>query len=242
MTQRQFSVSEQVFEHFPDYVVGWVSASVDQSAADGAAIIALLRAAEARVQVMHSGKDLKEVPAIAAWRGAFSTMGWSASKYPSSVEALVKRVARGGELPSINPAVDLVNAVSLTYTVPAGCHDLDKKMRLEVRPAQSGDIFAPMGNAEEEAPDTGEIVYVSDSDVRTRRWVWRQSRNALVTSASTWIFIPVDGFEDVSGSNVEAAVSFLSTAFGDYFGAATESGWVDRDRPSAYISNLQIDQ
>lgn len=242
MSGHRFSVAEDVFERFPDYVVGWLSASFTPEHVDTAAVTALLRATEDRVQKIHQDKDLKQLPEINAWRSAFSSLGWSGSKYPSSVEALIKRVARGGSLPSINPPVDLANSVSLTYCVPVGCHDLDQTEHLQVRLAENGDTFYPMGDGAEEAPDPGEIIYTSAHEVRTRRWVWRQSRNALVTCESSWIFVPVDGFLDVTGSNVEAAVSFLTSAFSEHFGAQIASGWIDRSAPYAQLSRLQIDE
>lgn len=131
-------------------------------------------------------RDPEQHPAIAAWREAFRELGWSPSTYLSSVEALVRRTLRGKPPPSINPAVDLANSVSLRYLVPIGAHDLGTApLGLTVRLARPGDRFLPMGNGPEEVPEPGEIVYAHGSDIRTRRWVWRQSRTGLVTPDMT---------------------------------------------------------
>lgn len=52
-------------------------------------------------------------------------MGINPNRFPCSVEALATRIAKGGGLPDINPAVNLVNAYSLRYSLPMGAHDLD---------------------------------------------------------------------------------------------------------------------
>jgi DNA/RNA-binding domain of Phe-tRNA-synthetase-like protein len=226
MTTFTFSVSSDVFDEFPSYVVGWVAAHLEQTGENKVEITSLLRGAEARTRSMFAGKDPKEFTQISVWRSAFSHLGWSASKYPSSVEALSKRVVKGLELPTINPVVDLVNAVSLLYTVPLGCHDMDSTHELNVRQSGLDDRFLPMGEAPEESPDPGEIVYASQHTIRTRRWVWRQSREALVGDEATWVFFPIDGFDPETISNVEAATLYLATACQDLLGATVSSGQI----------------
>lgn len=225
-----FHVAPDVFERFPDYIVGWVIArnvSNDQSLD---ATEALLAEAEERARLLHTGKDLKEEPAIAVWRAAFSDQGWSPSKFPSSVEAVVKRVAKGTDLPRINPAVDLANVAVLSYLTPIGCHDLDRSQGLAVRLANANDRFLPMGDAPSEQPPAGEIVYAAGESVRTRRWVWRQSRHALVGSDATTLLFPVDGFADSTGPRVEAATEFLASMCRDQLSADVQLGIITHDQ------------
>lgn len=214
--------------------MGWVAASFTPESHGAGEVEALLRGAEQRARTVLAGTDLKAHPAIGVWRSTFSSLGWSASKYLSSIEALAKRVVREQPLPSIHPVVDLVNAVSLTYLVPMGCHDMATIDGLAVRPAVEGDEFLPMGDGGPEEPDSGEIVYASGRSVRTRRWVWRQSRLALVGPDASKLFIPVDGF-DATSSNVEAAVSALGETLTVLLGATVQTGQVNRDQASIEI-------
>jgi DNA/RNA-binding domain of Phe-tRNA-synthetase-like protein len=228
----RFLVAPEVFERFPDYIVGWVLAR--NVATDQASEITdrLLSEAEQRARLLYADKDLKEERSIAVWRNTFTTLGWSASKYPSSVEAIVKRVARGADLPRINPAVDLANAAVLTYLTPIGCHDLDRSIGLSVRLAVNGDRFLPMGDAPEEEPPAGEIVYAAGASIRTRRWVWRQSRDALVGPENTTLLFPVDGFADITLSRVEAATEFVANMCRTHLGADVTHGLISRDQPA----------
>lgn len=50
-----------------------------------------------------------------------------------------------------------------------------------MRLAKEGDTFIPFGSTEEETPDMGEAVYASGSEIRTRRWTWRQSERGKIT-------------------------------------------------------------
>lgn len=43
-----------------------------------------------------------------------------------SIEALLKRISKGGQIGTINPLVDIYNGVSLKYGVPVGGEDMDK--------------------------------------------------------------------------------------------------------------------
>lgn len=235
MMASQFSVSPAVFDAFPTYFVGWVAASFDPDKIDRATVRTLMQGAEARIQATLQGKDLKEIDAIAVWRSAFSHAGWSGSKFPPSVEALTKRIARGDSLPDIHPIVNLVNVASLTYLVPVGCHDLASTDHLEVRFGTSEDQYMPMGDAAPEQPEPSEIVYASGNEIRTRRWVWRQSRSALVSAGASRVFIPIDGFVDATESRVDAASAFIQATLEDVFHAEVQSGRVDRSTPSVTL-------
>lgn len=66
----------------------------------------ILVEAGARARAALGGRPAADLAEIAAWRAAFSAFGAKPSRYPSSAEALLRRVARGDELPAINRLVD----------------------------------------------------------------------------------------------------------------------------------------
>ena len=83
--------------------------------------------------------------------------------------------------------MDLGNAVSLRHFLPIGAHDLGTIPEgLEVRPAVEGDFFLPFGGEGMETPDAGEIVYVSEHQVRTRRWTWRSVWSGFSMCPARW--------------------------------------------------------
>jgi hypothetical protein len=85
----------------------------------------LIAKREAACREEWGGKELSEIPGIAAWRRAYRQFGIKKTSYRSSVERLVKNTLASGALPAINSFVDSYNAVSLTHILPAGADDLD---------------------------------------------------------------------------------------------------------------------
>ena len=118
-------VDPTIHAQHPDYVALVLVASglVNGPSDDGSDA----QFASAEAHVLGSGLDkATDHPHIAAWRTAFSAFGAKPSRYPSSAEALLTRVLRGGELPRANALVGLYNAVSVRHVVPLGGEDADR--------------------------------------------------------------------------------------------------------------------
>jgi DNA/RNA-binding domain of Phe-tRNA-synthetase-like protein len=227
-----FCVSSKVFEQFPDYLVIVLVADRVENRRHIERARTLLAESARLAWERWRAIDPKALPEIDVWRRAFRRLGWSASTYQSSIEALVRRTLKGNPPPSINPAVDLANAASLRFLVPIGAHDLATAPNgLTVRASLPGDRFLPLGDGAPEEPEVGEIVYVHDHDVRTRRWVWRQSRTGLVTPDSRTILFPIDAFQGVTAAAAVAAADWLSEQLQSLLGATVQRGLVDLNQP-----------
>ncbi|RIK35472.1 MAG: hypothetical protein DCC58_20445, partial [Chloroflexi bacterium] len=131
-------------------------------------------------------------------------------------------------LPRINPIVDLANACSLAYRVPIGAHDIDTfaENPLTVRRATADDVSLPMGDSAAERADLGEIIYVVANDIRTRRWVWRQARTALVGPDSCNVLFPIDGFSPQTTTAVRDAADLLASTIQSVWNISTVTGFV----------------
>ena len=231
-----FRVAPEVFAAFPNYFVACVVARGIDRTPTSARFEELVLGSGERARATYEGLDLKDEPPFAAWRKAFSQAGWSPSRFPASVEAIHKRVQRGADLPRINTPVDLANSAALYYAVPVGTHDIASfaGQPLEVRYARGADRFNAMGG-EEERPDAGEIVYAVGSDIRTRRWVWRQGRSGLVSADALDIFFPIDGFADETFDAVVAAQNYLAEVCAADLSAHVETAIVDAGCPELTI-------
>jgi DNA/RNA-binding domain of Phe-tRNA-synthetase-like protein len=228
MARRIFEIAADVFARVPHARFAAVVAHGVENAQPNAAAEAFLSKAVQETVERFNSSDPKAHPAIAIWRETFRTLGWSPSTYLSSVEALVRRSVKGNPPPHINPAVDLANAISLRYLVPVGAHDLASAPQgIDVRLADPAfDRFFPLGSDEEEQPTPGEIVYAHEHDIRTRRWVWRQSRTGLVTPSSRDILFPLDGFVDVTETAIREAAHALADALTLFLDATVSIHWL----------------
>lgn len=233
----KFSVAPEMFQLFPNLCFGVVVAEGIDNRTVAPQIAELLRERTQALAERLGGTDVREHPHIAVWREAFGKLGLNPNKFPSSIEALAKRVAKGAELPSINPVVDLGNALSVTHLLPMGAHDLDVLPGdIEVRLALATDEFIPFGAVAPEAVDVGEVVYATGNQVRTRKWVWRQGEKAKVVPETSRVFIPIDAFGGVTDQAALAARAELAAAVERFFGVAPRVYWVDKDTPSVAIA------
>lgn len=235
----RFIVAPDIFEIAPRPCLGVVVAEGVRAGATDPAASRLLHDEALAFAAAQEGVDVREHPHIAVWRAAFQAVGVNPNRFPSSVEALARRVQKRSELPSVNALVDVVNALSLRHVLSMGAHDLDALPGdIELRRARPDDRFVPLGGGAPETPDEGEIVYATESVVRTRKWTWRQGEAAKVTPASHRLFFPVDAFEGVTDEAARTARDELAAMLERLFGARTAVYWVDRDHPACDLAAL----
>lgn len=165
---------------------------------------------EGECRARWAGRELADIPGIAAWRSAYRAFGIKRNSYRSAVERLVKNVLAGRELARINTFVDAYNAVSLSHVLPLGADDLDRIAGdLAFRYARDGDSFLDMAGegegGEAAPPKPGEVVYADGEKVLCRRWNWRQDARSLV-----------------SGKTRRAVVTLQSNGWGDEKAAAED--------------------
>ncbi len=233
----KFAVEQGIFDRLPDVCFGVVVCKGADNHRDYPEIDALLDEAIAAASQRFAGKKVKEEPAIIPYREAFRTLGINPNKYMCSAEALFTRIAKGKGMPHINPLVDLNNAVSLTHTIPMGTHDLGiSDEDIVVRFARGDETFIPFGAQESEHPDAGEVIYAVGSDVRTRRWTWRQSEHGKITADTSYVFYPLDAFVDFNRDEMLAAREELAQKLQDIFHAQVRVGYVDKDQREMDLS------
>ena len=79
--------------------------------------------------------------------------------------------------------------------------------------------------------DDGEVVYAAGSQIRTRRWTWRQSQHGEIEPETSYVFFPIDGFTDFNKAEVLAARDELEQKLKDVFGCETLVGFLDAEHP-----------
>ena len=121
---------------------------------------------------------LSELPTLAAWRKVFRGFGVDPTQYRSAAEALLRRLTKQGELPSIGTLVDLANLVSIRYALPVAVFDRRGITGgSTVRFARGDKDWADLGASQTEHPEPSEVIFADEADVvSARRWCWRQAR------------------------------------------------------------------
>ncbi len=224
----KLTVEPEVFEAFPGMrLVIAVAYGVDNTK-DRPGIReewqrAWTSAAEERVH----GKS-RSHPRIRPWREAWQRLGVSSKKFPSSIEAMLRRAMKGGEPFSINPLVDFYNAISLKHIVPAGGFDLSETgEELVLRFTKEGDTFQALDEKVPMEVPVGEVAYATDSAVLTRHFVWRQARRALITPETRNVFLVSEILAEIPAGVAALVESDLREGLRSFFEVDSHSFCVD---------------
>jgi DNA/RNA-binding domain of Phe-tRNA-synthetase-like protein len=188
------------------------------------------RATLARIGVT----PLSQLPTLAAWRGTFRRFGVDPTQCRSAVEALLRRLTKKGDIPSINTLVDLGNLVSICYALPIAVFDTRSLTGpLTVRFATGEERYTSLGQPDvTEHPAAGEVVFADVARlVFAERWCWRQSDQSAARDDTTAVVITVEAQHEGGRLTVEAALADLMNLLERYAGGHLVSGTLDTQRP-----------
>ena len=234
ITCMQLDISN-IAADFPDFRVATIIASGLEIVPERpAALDRFIEETEAECRRRWAGFELSEIPGIAVWRRAYRQFGIKKTSYRCSVERLVKNVLADRALPRINSFVDAYNAISLAFVLPCGADDLDHvRGSVAFRYARPGDTFLDMsaeGQAQDDPPKTGEVVYADEEKVLCRRWNWRQDMRSLVTPQTRHALVTIQSNGE---GELHTASDLLCDLLADHCGAACQVGFHGEtdDRP-----------
>lgn len=229
----KYSIDKSVFELNPQIKFGIIVGHDIRNSDTNENDVERLRSAEVKMKNQIKPEELREIHNVALYRDVMIKSGLNPNKYPPSVEAMFKRIIKGGKLPIINALVDLCNAVSIENTISLGGHDLkDIHKDLEVRYSKADDIFLPFGETEYESVPENELVFTSGNVVQTLKWVWRQSELGKITLDSKDVFFQLVGFEYEEGTSLYNAMNEIENLVKERFHGSVTKYIVDKNNPS----------
>jgi len=106
-----FQYHDDIIARFPDVVGGVIFASGMTNGETPPELKGLYEREQQAVIQRIGEASLSQIPSIKAWRGAFREFGVEPTKYRSATEALLRRLTKSGDIPSINALVDIGNLV-----------------------------------------------------------------------------------------------------------------------------------
>jgi DNA/RNA-binding domain of Phe-tRNA-synthetase-like protein len=149
---------------------------------------------------------------LASWREVYRKFGANPNKTPCSAEALRRRVLKEGRLSPISPVVDLYNAVSLYYAIPAGGEKYDAYVGPPYLTIANGDeTFDTVmsGRLMVENPAPGEVIWRDDLGVTCRRWNWRQCNRTRLDGFGGTMWFVLEALESMPAQMLEEAANAL---------------------------------
>jgi DNA/RNA-binding domain of Phe-tRNA-synthetase-like protein len=204
-----FTYDDRIIAEFPTIRAGVVHATglanrpspqklLDEYVAEQSAVVARL-----------DGTPIAELPSVAAWRRTFTRFGTKPTQYRNAAEALLRRLTKQGDIPSISTLVDIGNLVSIRYAMPVAVVDLAGiDGEITVRFAEGSERFTDLGSTDPVPPEPGEVVFVDRSGVvAARRWCWRQSAQSGTSPTTVEVLVVVEGHHQAAADDVEAAAA-----------------------------------
>jgi DNA/RNA-binding domain of Phe-tRNA-synthetase-like protein/ribosomal protein S18 acetylase RimI-like enzyme len=206
-----FAYARDLAERYPGIRAGLVHATGLANGPSSPELLEEYRAEQGAASERLSATPLADLPSIVAWRRAFTAFGAKPTQYRNAAEALLRRLDKHGDIPSISTLVDLGNLVSIRYAMPVAVFDRGGVAgSITVRFARGDEPFTDLGSSEVTHPDPGEVVFVDEEDVVcARRWCWRQSAQSATSASTTEALVVVEGQHETAEEDVRAAVGDL---------------------------------
>ncbi|MNB94828.1 B3/4 domain protein [compost metagenome] len=151
-------------------------------------------------RAVSEGEPFWAEPHLEAWADVFKKFGAKPKRTPCSAEALRKRVSRDGSMASIDPVVDLYNAISLQYAVPVGGENIAAYAGQPCLVIADGtELFDTMkeGKPDTESPEKGEVIWRDDEGVTCRRWNWRQGVRTRLSSQDKHMWFILESLPEI---------------------------------------------
>ncbi len=175
---------------------------------------------QSRVLQRIGSMPLSKLETLAGWRAAFRQFGVDPTQYRSAAEALLRRLTKKGDIPSINPIVDICNLVSIRYGLPVAAFDRRSLQgTITVHFARGDERFTPLGETSAEHPEPGEVIFSDETGlVVARRWCWRQSDESAARSETGQVLFTIEAQHNGGKALVEQGVHDLRSLLLEYVG------------------------
>jgi DNA/RNA-binding domain of Phe-tRNA-synthetase-like protein len=228
-----FQYDKTLLVDFPKTVGGAILAKGMSNSASPAALQEAFIAEQQAVIAKIGDTALSDLPSLAAWRRTFSAFGVSPTQYRSAPEALLRRLTKQGDIPSINALVDIGNIISIRYGLPVAVMDSrDMAGAITVRYADGTEHYTELGSDEIKHPDKGEVIFADENAlVFARRWCWRQSFQSAARLDTTEALIVVEAQHEGAFADVVQATREMVELFQTYAGGEYRWDVLTKDKP-----------
>ena len=233
---KKFILDPSFLELFPESRIGvLVCSSIDNHVKQEDRYASWLRESEKTSAVYTANPEFTENETVRNWRDAFYRFKTKKGAR-CSIEALLKRVSKGGEIGCINPLVDLYNGISLKYGVPVGGEDISKfegDVRLTL--AGGGESFITYGSDKDEPALPGEVIYKDDAGAICRCWNWRESVRTMLTEDVKDAMMVIETVSGEFPERFEGALDELAAKIEAELGGKVTKHIADKANPEIAI-------
>lgn len=223
----KFKVNEKLFDEYEGLKIGVITCNNIDNTSLKNDISDETEKTKEHIKDKFADVELANYPVIRRWRDIYKSFGEKKSR--SSIEALIRRLLNGHDIPSINPIVDIYNMLSLKYEVPCGGEDIDTiSDDIELTYANGTESFICLGSTEEEHPNEGEIVYKSGNTVMCRNFNYRESDITKLTEDTKNCVLVIESVI-ADNADLENALKELSQMVEENLGGTTKINILEKE-------------
>lgn len=167
--------------------------------------------------------DLSKSPELLSYRKMYKMMGIDWHSRRPSPEALLRRIAQGKGLYSINTCVDAYNLIVMKHRVSVGAFDLDDvQFPTTIKISEGGDQILLLGDKEPTTLKPGEVSYFDQQGPYNLDYNYRDAQRTMVKDDTTNLLINVDGIFDATPEKVEQSLRETVEIIQKYCGGTVE--------------------
>src|SRR5216684_6650791 len=224
-----FQYHADILARYPAVVGGVILAQGMTNGPTPTSLQAMYQAEQQATLQRIGNTPLSQITSLAAWRNAMRGFGVDPTQYRSAAEALLRRLTKKGDIPSINLLVDLGNLVSIRYALPVAVFDTRTLQGVvTVHFSDGSERYTTLGEDEVDHPEPGEVVFSDETKlVIARRWCWRQSEDSAANAETRNAIITVEAHHAEGHQDVEAALNDLLEFLRKYAGGNYIPGILD---------------
>ncbi len=229
-----FRYQADILARYPNVIGGVILA---QGITNGPTPDNLRRAYQAEQEAAKErigNTPLSQIPSLEAWRGAFRRFGVDPTQYRSAAEALLRRLTKKGDIPSINLLVDIGNMISIRYSLPVAVIDAQAVQgAITVHFADGSESSSMLGKSESDHPEPGEVIFSDEGgQIVARRWCWRQGEESAAQANTTAAIIAIEAHHVNGRRDIEAALTDLQELLHKYAGGTFQTYVLDAGHPT----------
>jgi DNA/RNA-binding domain of Phe-tRNA-synthetase-like protein len=235
-----FRYHTDVLARYPDVIGGVILAQGIANGPTPESLLISYREEQEAVKERIGSMPLSQIQSLEAWRGAFRRFGVDPTQYRSAAEALLRRLTKKGDIPSINLLVDIGNMISIRYALPVAVIDARSiQGAITVRFAAGSENSSMLGKSESDHPEPGEVIFSDEAGlVVARRWCWRQSEEGAAQANTTEAIIAIEAHHSNGRHDIEAALTDLQELLRKYAGGTLHAYVLDREHPATIEANV----
>ena len=168
-------------------------------------------------------EQLGTYPELVSYRKLYKEMGIDWHSRRPSPEALLRRIALGKGLYTVNTCVDAYNLIVMKHRVSVGVFDADAvKFPAVLRFAGDGDEILLLGDAEPTKYTSKELAYYDREGGYNIDFNYRDAQRTMVTEKTKNIWINVDGVYDITAELVARTLHESVESIVKYCGGTVE--------------------